>query len=303
MKTNIATLTNISRDHLDYHKTLEAYISAKKRLFLELLSENGIAILNRDIKEYDEFEKICLNRNIKVNSYGKHPAALWKIKSIYKSEFGQNINISIQGTSYKVQIKALGDFQALNFIAAIASVASIGIPIDKVIDAAQGIDSPPGRMEEVVKFSNKTSIYVDYAHTPDALSTILKSLRSNFTGQIILLFGCGGERDHGKRALMGKIAKEFADKVVVTDDNPRKEDAAIIRKSILNVCSNAIEISDRKKAIYFAISLLKPGDKLIVAGKGHETGQIIGDKIYPFSDSKVIKEACSKICKSKDCLS
>ncbi len=300
VKINIAVLTNISRDHLDYHKTVSSYVNAKKRLFLELLSKKGIAILNRDIKEYADFERICKKRNIKINSYGKHPDALWKILNINKNDSGQTINISVYEKSYAIKFTALGGFQAMNLLAAMASIATIGFPIKKIIDAAQNIDSPPGRLEEVEKLYNGSSIYVDYAHTPDALIAILKTLRLNFKGRIILLFGCGGDRDPGKRTLMGKIANKYSDKVVVTDDNPRTENASAIRKTILSECENAIEVSDRRKAIFFAVSLLASGDKLIVAGKGHETGQIIGDKVYPFSDSEIIKEACSKINESED---
>ncbi len=279
--------TNFSQDHLDYHFTLEAYFNAKLRIFNEILQEGKYAVLNADINEFDTIHKVCKQRNIKVIEYGKKARDL----EILSSKDGR-WEVKIFGERYFLETKIKGTFQLYNILCAVGLAIACNLPIDKIIHNISNIKPARGRLELVSNYSG-SQIYVDYAHTPDSLKTVLQTLRSIFTGKLHVLFGCGGQRDTSKRFLMGSIAKKLADYVIITDDNPREEDPSLIRKQILKACPKAKEIDGREKAIKYAIGNLKKNDILLIAGKGHEDYQIIGKKKIHFSDFEQVKK-CEK---------
>nr|WP_255586048.1 UDP-N-acetylmuramoyl-L-alanyl-D-glutamate--2,6-diaminopimelate ligase [Wolbachia endosymbiont of Mansonella perstans] len=280
LRLTAAAFTNFSQDHLDYHKNIDEYFEAKKRLFYEVLPKEKTAILNADIDEYYELLKIAKECSNKVVTYGKIASNIALIKQI-PTQSGQHLTIKIGGEIYDTFFPVLGQFQAYNLLCAIGIVISSGVEgiyIDKLV-------SLPGRMEKVKPFA-----FVDYAHTPGALKQALLSLKWHFNKKIILVFGCGGNRDQKKRAEMGKIAQMYADRVVVTDDNPRNEDPAKIRHDILLYCSDALEIGDRKEAIEKGIDIAyNEGMILLVAGKGHERSQTVSGQTFAFNDVGIIK--------------
>ena len=284
LNIKVAGFTNLTQDHLDYHLTMENYFEAKKQLFSRVLSANGTAVLNADIKEFAELEKICKNRGIKVLSYGINGSDLKIINRVPHAE-GQTLKLSVFNEEYQVELPLIGEFQAMNVLCALGMVIALKGRFDKrMIDYIPHIKGAPGRLDRVGALPNGAGIYVDYAHTPDALENVLETMRHHTKNKLWVVFGCGGDRDKLKRPIMGKIAKDLADEIVVTDDNPRSEDAAQIRREIMAECPKAYEIGNRIKAIKFAISKLSAGDMLVIAGKGHETGQKIGDKVIPMND-------------------
>lgn len=275
--------TNLTRDHLDYHKTMENYLKAKMRLFTDLTAKNGTAVLNADIPEFDLIFKTCQFHGLKILSYGHNGKELRLIKQTLH-EIGQDLTLEVLGKEYQVSLPVAGAFQGMNVLCALGLALGTGVDAHTAIKALQNLKAPDGRMELVGRTLDGASIFVDYAHTPDGLETALKSLRQHTKNKLHVLFGCGGNRDSGKRPMMGKIANELADEVIVTNDNPRFEDAAQIRHQILSAAPKAIEIDDRGVAIYTAISRLKKGDVLLLAGKGHEEGQLINGMMYAFND-------------------
>jgi len=277
-----AAFTNFTQDHLDYHGTMEEYLAAKTRLFSHLLPSNGTAVLNKDIEQFPGLLNICQSRGVKVLTYGADAADI-----TYQAGEGNAMTLKIIGQEYRTQFNVIGDFQKYNLMAAIGLLIACGIDHADIIQAIPFLLAPTGRMEWVA-MHNGANIFVDYAHTPDALQRALEALRSSTNGKTHLVFGCGGNRDKQKRPLMGKIAANYADKVVVTDDNPRLEDASLIREEIMATCPNAQEVAGRDQAIRIAMNSLMPGDSLLVAGKGHEEYQIIGTQTLPFSDRKHI---------------
>ena len=285
-----AVFTNFSRDHLDYHKDMAAYLNSKLRLFRELLCDGGTAISYSGAPEAAIIEAIAKRRHQNYVSYGSVPA---DISIVEKRQIDQGWSATIQafGKNYPVMLSFAGKFQINNLLAAIALVHSTGTPLENIIPKIETLTEIPGRMQRAGKSIAGGTVYIDYAHTPDALKNALFALRPHITNKLILIFGCGGDRDIGKRAEMGAIACQFADRVIVTDDNPRTEDAGAIRRSILKGCTNACEISDRREAIENTIAQLECGDGLLIAGKGHETGQIIGNEVLPFNDFEVAKAA------------
>lgn len=285
LKISTAAFTNLTRDHLDYHDSMEGYFAAKKRLFSEVLQPGGTAVLNADSKDFPKLKNAALERGCKVISFGKNGENI-KLKKIEVTKNGQEIVFDFYGKKFSTLVNLVGEFQTENILCAMGIVYASGFMVEKIIEVLPKIKSVPGRMEPV-----GDNVFVDYAHTPDALEKSLKTLRPYVKGKLIVVFGCGGDRDKGKRTEMGKIAELYADGVVVTDDNPRSENPAEIRKEILAGIKNATEISDRKKAIEQAISLLEVGDILLIAGKGHEKTQIIGDKILPFDDVEIARRA------------
>lgn len=298
LSVQAAAFTNLSRDHLDYHSNLDEYFKAKSRLFSEILSQDGWAVLNKDIKEYKKLEEICKNRNIKIKSYG-FSGSDFKINQITPTDTGNKISFSVDNKNYDCDLPLFGEFQAYNAMAALGLATSTGADLEKAILSLNTIPPIHGRLECVGQLPNNASIYVDYAHTPDALETVLKSLRKHSQKKLHLLFGCGGDRDKGKRPLMGEIASRYADIVIVTDDNPRTEPAHLIRQEILKKCPNGVEVADRGDAIWKAIVNLEDNDTLLVAGKGHEPGQIIGTTTYPFDDSEEIKNVIESLRNNK----
>jgi len=283
VRFDAAAFTNLTRDHLDYHQTMEAYLEAKALLFTERLKKGGTAVLNADSDVFDTLEKICKNKEIKVISYGKNGKDIRLISQTLFPTY-QHLSLSVFGSNYNLDFPVAGAFQGMNVLAALGLVIACGENPTDVIPLLEEIHSPDGRMELVCQTKENASIFVDYAHTPDGIENALKSLRPITKGRLIILFGCGGNRDVGKRPIMGKIADTFADKVIITDDNPRFEDAEPIRKAILEACPKGMEIADRRMAIKQAVAMLEKDDVLLLAGKGHEEGQLIQGISHPFND-------------------
>ena len=299
LKFKVGAFTNLSRDHLDYHGSYGEYLKAKMILFKRLVEEGGYAILNSDIKEFEYIKDECKQSKLKVISYGKESEDI-RLVGIYPKPNGQMMVFEVNNVLYKLLIPLVGEFQVYNILCAIGIVMYSGANIDKIVSTLTRLKSVSGRMEKVSIHPKGAGIYVDYAHTPDGLEQALKSLRPHVQKNLKVLFGCGGDRDKGKRAEMGKVAAEFADSVIVTDDNPRTEEPEEIRKEIMAACPEAVEVEGRDKAIEYAVSDLENGDVLLVAGKGHEDYQIIGEDKIDFDDRLVV---CKYVEKLKDSVS
>ena len=279
----VAGFTTFSQDHLDYHSTFEKYFAAKLTLFSRVLSPDGTAVINIDDPKGSELKQLCLNQNQKVISVG-HTASDLQLLGQRFYATGQEILFSWKGQTHQIKVPLVGGFQGENLMIATAMVIAAGTDPADVFRALNNICPVRGRMELAATCPNGTSIYVDYAHTPNALKTALKSLRLHSQGRLILVFGAGGDRDPSKRYLMGQVAAEFSDVAFLTDDNPRNENPSEIRAMILAGAPNAIEVPDRAEAILRAVDYLQAGDVLLIAGKGHESGQVIGNDTLPFDD-------------------
>ncbi len=282
-----AAYLNLAHDHLDYHYDSESYLNAKAGLFRRIVNSEGTAVINSDDSAYKKMRNICSARSLKIITFGSKDADLRLIENRVNN-IGQVMTINCFGDMYEINSSLPGRFQAYNMLASLGLAIATGVSTKKAIKALETLKGVPGRLELIAKRSNGAPIFVDYAHTPDALDVVLKTLRSLVSGRVILVFGCGGDRDKNKRISMGSIASKNANLVIVTDDNPRTEDPKLIRAEILAACPGALEIEDRAQAIYSAISSLNDNDLLLVAGKGHEIGQIIGRKITPFNDAEII---------------
>jgi UDP-N-acetylmuramoyl-L-alanyl-D-glutamate--2,6-diaminopimelate ligase len=281
--------TNLSRDHLDYHPTIEAYLAVKLRLFEALVAPGGTAVVSADNCYAHHVIDVAKKRGLKVMTVGESGEAI-KLTGGTVEGFAQIIKLSHAGRAYSVKLPLVGAFQVENaLVAAGLAIATGSAPAD-VFAALEKLTGAKGRLE-MVGAMNGAPIFVDYAHKPDALAKALEALRPYAGARLIVVFGCGGDRDKGKRPLMGKIAVEKADKVIVTDDNPRSENPATIRAEILAAAPGATEIGDRAQAIRAGIAELKRGDVLLIAGKGHESGQIVGDRVLPFSDHAAVAAA------------
>ena len=285
LKIRAAGFTNLTQDHLDYHKTMDNYFMAKLRLFKELVVPSGMAVINADIPEAAALNAAAKGSKLNILSYGFKGKDL-KIVNHRMDARGQNLLLEVLGKRYNIRLPLNGDFQAMNALCALGLCIGTGANIEKAVEALEGLKGAWGRLENVVTLSNGASIYVDYAHTPDAIENVLKTLRPTCSGKLSIVMGCGGDRDRTKRPKMGKISAELADKVFVTDDNPRSEDPATIRAEIMVACPGGVEISPREKAIATAIGELNAGDVLVLAGKGHETGQKIGNEVLHFNDTE-----------------
>jgi len=294
VKLEAAAFTNLTRDHLDYHQTEEAYFTAKERLFGELLPAGKTAVLNQDDAKFPVLKKICATRGLRVVGFGK-TGEQFCIKNIQPSAHGQTVLMAIRGKEYSLDIPLAGAFQVMNIAAALALVEATGGKLEQALAIIPKLKGVPGRLEGVTTLANGAAVYVDYAHTPMALANILKTLRPHAKGKLHVVFGCGGDRDTGKRPEMGKAANDLADVAIVTDDNPRSEDPAAIRKAVLKACPRGFEVADRRQAIYGALKGLVGGDILVIAGKGHEKTQTIGDKIFPFDDAEVAREGVKEL--------
>ena len=288
-----AAFTNLSRDHLDYHRDMAAYLAAKTRLFTELLPANGTAVINIDEPEGQQLATLCRKRGQRVIGFGRSAKADLRLASAQPHGAGLDVEVAALGERRALQLPLLGSFQAMNVLAALGLVIATGGKLGAALDALPKLAGVPGRMELAATSVAGAPVIVDYAHTPAALDTALRALRPHCSGKLVLVFGCGGDRDRGKRPLMGAIAEALADTVIVTDDNPRGEDPASIRSEILAACPKAREIGDRRSAIRDAVKLLRSGDLLLIAGKGHERGQIVGATTLPFSDADVARAAIS----------
>jgi UDP-N-acetylmuramoyl-L-alanyl-D-glutamate--2,6-diaminopimelate ligase len=294
VRFNAGAFTNLSRDHLDHHGTMEAYRAAKLRLFDSVLPDDSAAVLNADSEEYPLFSSIAYARGLRVIGYGRATDDI-RIDQIETRRDGQRIALSLFGKKRDVTLALPGAFQARNALCALGLAIACGDDADAALDALPSLNSPPGRLQLAAKRANDAPVYVDYAHTPDALASVLGALRPHTAGRLVVVFGCGGDRDRGKRPQMGSTAHNLADKIIVTDDNPRSEDAATIRAEILARCPDAIEIGDRAEAIHYATRNLGAGDVLVIAGKGHETGQIVGDQVHPFDDVEMVRAAIAAL--------
>jgi UDP-N-acetylmuramoyl-L-alanyl-D-glutamate--2,6-diaminopimelate ligase len=285
---SVCAFTNFTQDHLDYHQTFENYWNAKARLFMELASKESIFVVNDDDPRSKKIYAIARDRGIECRGYGYNSQDV-KIIDVVAAGLHQRVRVSFYGKKFSFVLPLQGIFQIHNALCAASIAYVIGLDSEEIVEKLQKLQSINGRLELVSSFK-LAHIYIDYAHTPDALQNAILSLKNHTKRRIITIFGCGGNRDHQKRVLMGKIAEKFSDLVIVTDDNPRDEDPKQIRKMILEGCQNAIEIADRKIAIEFAMEMLSDGDTLLVAGKGHETHQQVGSKLLEFSDRSVILE-------------
>ena len=283
-----AGFTNLTRDHLDYHKTLENYFKAKMILFEQRLKADGTAVLNADIECYSDIADICANRRIKTFNYGQNGKEIKLLKAI-PLPHGQILEMECWGKKEEVEIPLAGDFQAANVMCALGIATALCNDYKQILQYLPRLKGAKGRME-LVGIKNQAAIYIDYAHTPDALEHVLKALKEHTQGHLKVLFGCGGNRDKGKRPIMGKIANDLADEVFVTDDNPRFEDADVIRDEIMSACPKGVNIKNRAKAIKTAINSLEKNDILLLAGKGHETGQYIKGEVLPFSDHEEVRK-------------
>ena len=285
-----AAFTNLTRDHLDYHGGMTEYRAAKYRLFSTLLIPGGAAVLNADSSEFSRLARLCRDSGRPVLAYGIDPTADLRILAREPQGNSQVLLLDILGHRRQLVFPLAGAFQATNALAALGLAIATGGSVAAATDALTCLTSVPGRLQFVAEGGNGGGIVVDYAHTPDALTTVLTTLRPHTPGRLIALFGCGGNRDAGKRPLMGRVAARLADRVYVTDDNPRNEEPAAIRRAILEAAPQAVEIAGRQQAIATAIADTRPGDILVIAGKGHETGQIVGDETYPFDDAVIVRE-------------
>jgi UDP-N-acetylmuramoyl-L-alanyl-D-glutamate--2,6-diaminopimelate ligase len=281
--------TNISRDHLDYHPSMADYLAAKLRLFTDLVDRGGAAVIDVDHEHADAVVACATQRRLRLLTVGRKGAGIRLLENTIDG-FAQTLHAVHAGNDYKLRLPLVGDFQIENALVAAGLVIATGGEPAAVFDALTRLKGAKGRLE-LVGERNGASIFVDYAHKPDALAKALEALRPYVTGRLVVVFGAGGDRDPGKRSMMGQIAAEKADRVVVTDDNPRGEPAAAIRAAILRAAPGAVEIGDRGEAIRKAVADLRPGDVLLVAGKGHETGQIVGKQVFPFSDHEAVAAA------------
>ncbi|MEY4879049.1 MAG: hypothetical protein RJB62_518 [Pseudomonadota bacterium] len=283
LRISAAGFTNITRDHMDYHPDFADYFGAKMRLFADLLAQGGIAVINADAEHADEVLTVAKARAGKIFTVGFGGETLHvQLQTPYDS--GQHVVVRYNTHDYAIALPLAGGFQMSNALVAAALAIGLGADARNVFAALEHLKGAPGRLERVAFAKSGAPIYVDYAHTPDAMETVLRALRPHVAGKLVILFGCGGDRDRGKRPLMGKAACQFADVAILTDDNPRSEDAGAIRAEARAGCPDALEIPDRASAIRAGIEILETGDVLVLAGKGHEEGQIIGSTVLPFSD-------------------
>ncbi|MAP94709.1 MAG: UDP-N-acetylmuramoyl-L-alanyl-D-glutamate--2,6-diaminopimelate ligase [Ponticaulis sp.] len=281
--------TNLTQDHLDYHADFEDYRAAKLRLFSELAAPGSLAVVNADSPETPVFEAAARDAGLKLMSVGWRGADL-KIRELGPRATGQVMDVLYNGEAFEIELPLIGEFQALNALTAAGLAIWLGADAEGVFKAMEKLQTVKGRLEFVGEKSGGGTVFVDYAHTPDGLDVLLRAARPHTAGKLVLIFGCGGDRDPFKRPMMGEVAQQHADEIIVTDDNPRSEDPASIRSAILDACPEATEIGDRAAAIREGISRLEKGDTLLIAGKGHETGQMIAGELLPFSDQETAAE-------------
>ena len=279
-----AGFTNFTQDHLDYHATFEEYFDAKAALFGRVLGDDGVAVINIDDPRGPDMAAIAQKREIEVISVGRMEGADIQLTAQRFHGMGQEVFFKHNSRGYRADLKLMGGFQAENVLLAAGLVIAAGEDPQAVFETLDHMETGRGRMQLAATRDNGASVFVDYSHTPDAIATALKAMRPHVPGRIIAIIGAGGDRDTSKRPLMGAAAAEHADVVIVTDDNPRSETPADIRAAVLQGCPEAYEVGDRAEAILRGVDLLQAGDALLIAGKGHETGQTIGDTVLPFDD-------------------
>lgn len=292
VRFSIAAFTNITQDHLDYHADMDAYFDAKARLFETLLPAGGTAIVNADGEGAERIVGIACARGLKIITTGAAGDDIKLLKAA-PTPSGVDLKVAGFGAEYAVRLPLIGLFQAENALLAAGVVVASGEDPARVMPLLEKLAGAPGRMERVAEIAG-AGVFIDYAHTPDAVATALRAIRPHAVGRVIAIIGAGGDRDRAKRPLMGRAAAENADIVIVADDNPRGEDPAAIRREVLEGCPGAVEIGDRGRAIAQGIAMLASGDVLLIAGKGHETGQDVGREILPFNDADAAKAAALK---------
>ena len=276
--------TNLTQDHLDYHHTMEAYFAAKAALFTRLIPEDGVAVVNLNGARGSDVAELALSRGLRVLTVGHGEGADLRLLSHRYDATGQDLRFAWAGQPHLVRLNLIGGFQAENVAVAAGLAIAAGDDPQAVFATLPQLQGVRGRMQLAATRANGAAVFVDYAHTPDALETALQALRPHVMGRIVVVFGAGGDRDTTKRPLMGAAAAAHADVLFVTDDNPRSEDPGLIRAAILAACPEATEVGDRAEAILRGVDALQPGDALLIAGKGHETGQTIAGQVYPFDD-------------------
>jgi UDP-N-acetylmuramoyl-L-alanyl-D-glutamate--2,6-diaminopimelate ligase len=289
LRVAAAAFTNLSRDHLDYHGDMAAYFTAKLRLFSEVLAPDGTAVVWADDPQAARVIDLARERGNKLITVGEHGNTL-RLVSREPTLLGQGLTIEVEGRAHKVNLPLIGAYQAANALTAAGLVIATGGDVTKTIAALARLQPVRGRLERAVIAKGGAPVYVDYAHTPDALEAAISALKPHAAGRLIVVFGAGGDRDQGKREEMGKVTAAMADMTIVTDDNPRGEDPATIRAMVLKGAPGAREIGSRRDAIGAAIAEAGAEDIVLIAGKGHEQGQIVGDLVLPFDDVTVARE-------------
>jgi UDP-N-acetylmuramoyl-L-alanyl-D-glutamate--2,6-diaminopimelate ligase len=292
MAIKVAAFTNLSRDHLDYHGSMDEYFEAKMRLFDELVSEDGTAVIWADDVWSDKVIARAKARSLRLITVGEKGQGI-RMLSRQPTQLGQELVLEIQGEALKVRLPLIGAYQAYNALTAAGIVLASGGDVEDVFGHLARLQPVRGRLERACICRSGAPVYVDYAHTPDALEAATAAMRPHTSGRLITVFGAGGDRDKGKRPEMGAVAVKSSDIVIVTDDNPRSEVAATIRAEVMAGAIGAMEIGDRREAIAYAISIAKAEDIVLIAGKGHEQGQIVGDKVLPFDDVQVARESAA----------
>ncbi|MEP5761179.1 MAG: UDP-N-acetylmuramoyl-L-alanyl-D-glutamate--2,6-diaminopimelate ligase [Litoreibacter sp.] len=279
-----AAFTNFTQDHLDYHADSKEYLDAKSGLFSRVLTQDGVAVVNMDDPRGDHMCHVARRRGHKLLRVGRHGECELRLLDQRFDPTGQELRFAYGGQVHQARLDLIGGFQASNVLVAAGLVIGAGADANAVFETLPMLTTVRGRMQKAAVRDNGAAVFVDYAHTPDALATALKAMRSHVMGRIVVVFGAGGDRDQGKRPLMGAAARDFADIAFVTDDNPRSEDPDSIRAAIMEAVPSATEVGDRAEAILRGVDALGAGDTLLIAGKGHETGQVVGDDILPFDD-------------------
>jgi UDP-N-acetylmuramoyl-L-alanyl-D-glutamate--2,6-diaminopimelate ligase len=292
LPVHAAAFTNFSRDHLDYHGTMDAYFEAKMRLFREVVEPDGAAVIWMDDPRSAEVLEICRSRGLRTLTVGKAGGTL-KLIDREPSQLGQTLTVEAEGTAHKVALPLIGAYQAANALTAAGLVLATGGELRQTLANLARVQPVRGRLERAVITRAGAPLYVDYAHTPDAIASAIEALRPHARDRLIIVFGAGGDRDVGKRPEMGAVATRMADIAIVTDDNPRSEDPAAIRRDILAGAPGAREVPGRRDAIAAAIAEAGAHDIILLAGKGHEQGQIIGDRVLPFDDVAVARECAA----------
>ena len=292
LPVRVAGFTNLSRDHLDYHGTMEAYLEAKLRLFSEVVDRGGAAVIWADDPVSARVMDIARERGLRLFSVGAKGETL-KLVERTPTQLGQTLMIEAEGKVHKVNLPLIGAYQAANALVAAGFALATGGSLADVLGGLSRLQPVRGRLERAVITAKGAPVYVDYAHTPDGLQAAIEALKPHAKERLIVVFGAGGDRDTGKRPEMGAIAARMADVAIVTDDNPRTEDPATIRSAIMAAAPGAREVGDRRSAIAAAVAEAGEGDVVLVAGKGHETGQIVGDMVLPFDDVSVAREVAA----------
>ncbi|HVJ54505.1 MAG TPA: UDP-N-acetylmuramoyl-L-alanyl-D-glutamate--2,6-diaminopimelate ligase [Aliidongia sp.] len=288
-----AAFTNLTQDHLDYHGTMAAYLAAKLRLFEHVLAPGGVAVINADIPEFQAASEAARHGRHPIIDFGTEAKAI-RLVDRRAVEGGQVLELDILGRRRSVLLPLAGGFQAMNALAALGLAVGTGVDADAALDGVAKLAVVRGRLEQVATVKG-APVFVDYAHTPDGLDKVLTALRPHATGKLVCVFGAGGDRDPTKRPKMGAIVARLADTAIVTDDNPRSEDPADIRRAVLAACPGGIDIGDRAQAIETAMRGLAAGDVLVIAGKGHEQGQTIAGVVHPFDDATVARTTAARL--------